>query len=115
MKLRAKFNLAIIVALAAGYAGAGLLLHSLFVANARQAVLENARVMMSAANAIQSYTDQQVVPITGLEQNGNFLVGAVPFYAVKTTFRALHAQFPDYSLAEVALNPINKEDAPTDW
>jgi len=115
MKLRAKFNLAISVALAVGYVGAGLLLHSVFVANARQAVLENARVMMSAANAIQSYTDQQVVPITGLEQNGNFLVAGVPFYAVKTTFRALHAQFPDYSLAEVALNPTNKEDAPTDW
>jgi HAMP domain-containing protein len=115
MKLRAKFNLVIIAALVVGYVGAGLLLHSLFVANARHAVLENARIMMSAANAVQSYTDQQVVPITGLEQNGNFLAAAVPFYAAKTTFRTLHAQFPDYSLAEVALNPTNKEDAPTDW
>lgn len=115
MKLRAKFNLAIIAALAVGYIGAGLLLHSLFVENARQAVLENARVMMGAANAVQTYTDQQILPITGLEQNGHFLAPAVPFYAAKATFRTLHAQFPDYSLAEVALNPTNKEDAPTDW
>jgi protein-histidine pros-kinase len=115
MGLRAKFNLSIIAALAVGYIGAGLLLHSLFVANARQAVLENARVMMSAANAVQAYTGQQVVPLTGLEQNGKFLAAAVPFYAAKTTFRSLHAQFPDYALAEVALNPTNREDAPADW
>jgi protein-histidine pros-kinase len=115
MRLRAKFNLAIVGAMAIGYAGAGLLLHSLFVDNARQAVLENARVMMSAANAVQSYTAQQVVPVTGLEQNGAFVTAAVPFYAAKTAFASIHAQFPAYSLAEVALNPTNKEDAPTDW
>lgn len=115
MKLRAKFNLAIIGALAVGYVGAGLLLHSLFVANARQAVLENARVMMGAANAVQTYTDQQILPVSGVEQNGNFLAVSVPFYAAKATFRTLHTQFPDYSLAELALNPTNKEDTPTDW
>ena len=115
MKLRAKFNLAIILAMAVGYGGAGLLLYNLSISNARQEVLENARVMMSAANAVQAYTDQQVVPITGLEQNGSFVTAAVPFYAAKTAFKSLHAQFPAYSLAEVAINPTNKEDTPTDW
>lgn len=115
MALRAKFNLAIITALLIGYAGAGLLLHRLFVANAKAAVLENARVMMAAANAVQAYTDKQIVPVTGLQQNGTFLAASVPFYAAKETFRGLHGAFPDYALAETALNPTNAEDRPTDW
>jgi len=116
MNLRAKFNLAIVAAMAIGYAGAGFLLHDLFVDSARQTVLENARIMMSAANAFKSYTDQQIVPLTGgMQQNGAFTTAAVPFYAVKTSFHAVQVQFPSYSLAEVALNPTNKEDAPSDW
>lgn len=115
MGLRAKFNLAIIAALLIGYVGAGVLLHRLFVANAREAVLQNARVMMTAANAVQHYTDQQIVPLVGLERDGKFIAASVPFYAAKTTFKLVHAVFPDYALAEVALNPTNKEDAPTDW
>ncbi|MBU6498561.1 MAG: DUF3365 domain-containing protein [Rhodospirillales bacterium] len=115
MGLRAKFNLAIVAALLIGYLGAGLLLHNLFVANAQDAVLENARVMMSAANAIQAYTDHDIVPLTGLEQNGQFLPASVPFFAARTTFQGVHAAFPDYSLAEVALNPTNQEDRPSDW
>jgi len=115
MGLRAQFNLAILTALLIGYAGAGLLLHSLFVANARDAVLENARVMMRSANAVQLYVEHQVIPITGNEQNGQFLSATVPFYAAKVTFQGLHAEFPDYALAEVALNPTNKEDQPADW
>jgi HAMP domain-containing protein len=115
MGLRGKFNLAIIAALLVGYAGAGVALHSLIVANARAAVLENARVMMSAANAMQAYTDRQIVPVTGLEQNGTFLAAAVPFYAAKTMFAGVRKDFPDYALAEVALNPTNAEDRPADW
>ncbi|HET9148373.1 MAG TPA: DUF3365 domain-containing protein [Acetobacteraceae bacterium] len=115
MGLRGKFNLVIVTALLIGYAGAGALLHSLFVANARDAVLENARIMMSAADAVQGYTAQQIVPLIGLEQNGRFLAASVPFYAAKTTFREVHARFPDYALAETALNPTNPEDRPADW
>ena len=115
MSLRAKFNLAIITALLIGYAGAGFLLHSLFVANARAAVLENAEVMMSAANAMQAYIDQQIVPVAGFESNGNFLTANVPFYAARTMFAGVRAQFPDYALAEVALNPTNPSDRPEDW
>ena len=43
MSLRAKFNLAIITALLIGYAGAGFLLHSLFVANAWPGLVQRAR------------------------------------------------------------------------
>jgi HAMP domain-containing protein len=115
MGLRAKFNLAIIAALLVGYVAAGFALHRLFVANARAAVLENARVMMAAANAVQGYTDKQIVPITGLEQNGKFFAASVPFFAAKETFRGMQAAFPDYALAELALNPTNREDRPADW
>ena len=115
MGLRAKFNLAIVAALLIGYAGAGLLLRQLFVNEARQAVLANARVMMTEADSVQAYVVSDVLPVTGVEQNGRLLTASVPFYAAKTAFRTLHNAFPDYSLAEAALNPTNPEDRATDW
>jgi len=70
---------------------------------------------MSAANAMQAYIDQQIVPVAGFESNGNFLTANVPFYAARTMFAGVRAQFPDYALAEVALNPTNPSDRPEDW
>lgn len=115
MKLRGKFNLAIVTALLIGYAGAGLLLHSVIVGYATQAVLVNAQLMMTEANAVQNYVGHQIVPLTGFEQNGKFLTANVPFYAAKSVFKTVRQTFPDYALAEVALNPTNPEDRPEDW
>ncbi|WP_428390519.1 hypothetical protein [Lichenicoccus sp.] len=56
MGLRAKFNLAILVAFLVGFSGAAVLLH-LFVQNARTQVLENVRIMMSAADAVRHFAD----------------------------------------------------------
>jgi hypothetical protein len=56
MGLRAKFNFAFLAAFIIGFALAGFALQRLFVENAREQVVQNARIMMSAADAIRHFT-----------------------------------------------------------
>ncbi len=115
MKLRAKFNVTIIAAFAIGYVGIGVLLNSLFIADARRDVLENARVMMSAANAVKGYTDSEIVPLLAAGSQTTFQPAAIPFFAAKRTFERMRKTFSNYALVETALNPTDLEDRPTDW
>ena len=78
MRLRAKFNLAVVAAFLVGFAAAGALLQELFIADARGQVLQNARIMMSAANAVRSYTDKLIAPVTPPQLNGRFLAVTGP-------------------------------------
>ena len=56
MGLRLKFNLVILAAFAVGFLVAAVVLNRVVNDNARDQVLQNARIMMTAANAIRSYT-----------------------------------------------------------
>ena len=118
MGLRAKFNLAILAAFLVGFSGAAAVLHHLFVENARAQVLENARIMMSAADAIRHFTDVQIGPIAASQNdvlNGRFIAASVPSFAAQTTFRELHTRYPDFAYREPTLNPTNLDDRPADW
>lgn len=115
MGLRAKFNLAIIAAFVIGYAGAGFALERLFVQNAREQVLQNARIMMRAAEAVMSYTNDHVVPLIGFEKNGKFLPASIPFFAAEATFKNVQQKFPDYTFRQPALNPTDPNDRATGW
>ncbi len=117
MGLRTKFNLAIVAAFLIGFAGAGVFLQRLFVENAREQVLQNARIMMSAADAVSHFTDTYVGPLAEPINNAGskFVAASIPFFAAQTTFKDVQAQFPDYTYREPALNPTNLNDRPTDW
>ena len=115
MGLRAKFNLAVLAAFLIGFALAAVGLQRLFEANARMQVVQNARIMMSAADAVRQYTDQQVAPLLGMESGGKFMTASVPFFAAVTVFKGVQTQFPDYTYREPALNPTNPADRATDW
>ena len=115
MKLRAKFNIAILVTFALGFGLAATILDRVFVNNARSEAIEQARVLMSAANAIRHYTATQVEPKTGFEANSKFLPISVPAFAAQTNVKTMRADFPDFSYREPALNPTNLSDRPADW
>ena len=65
MGLRAKFSLAVFAAFLIGVAIAAVVLQFVFVADARLQVVQNVRIMMSAADAVRHYMDQQVAPVGG--------------------------------------------------
>ncbi|MGD1038849.1 MAG: DUF3365 domain-containing protein [Roseiarcus sp.] len=115
MGLRAKFNLVILAAFAVGFLIAAFVLDRVFVDSAREQVLQNARIMMTAVNAIRSYTDQELVPLLPKEVDGKFVAENVPAFAAQKNFKVVQAAFAGYTYREPALNPTNLSDRAQDW
>jgi HAMP domain-containing protein len=115
MGLRAKFNLALLAAFAVGSLAAAVAIYQVVNANARDLVLQNARIMMEAANAIRAYTSDELVPLLPTEHNGKFVAQTIPAFAAQENLQRLHDSFPGFSYRESALNPTNLADRANDW
>ena len=115
MGLRTKLNLLL---LSVALLGAGLLavISTPFLEMAaKDEVVQNSQIMMESAAGARTYTSEQVAPLLQGDMDAHFHPQAVSAYAAVQSFAALHARFPDFSYREVALNPTNLEDRPTDW
>lgn len=115
MGLRAKFNLAMVAAFLIGFALAGGVLRYFLIRDARATVVQQARIMMTAANAVRDYTTKEIEPLIGFQSNGKFLRAFVPSFAAQTTFKGVQKRFPDFIYREPALNPTNPDDRATSW
>ena len=117
MRLRAKFNLAILAAFLIGFAGAGFFLQRVFIDNARDQVLQDARIMMSSADAIRHFTNSEIEPLAAPLNNtgAKFVPASVPSFAAQTTFKEVQKHFPDFTYREPTLNPTNLTDRASDW
>lgn len=115
MGLTAKFNLAILAAFGVGLLVAAIVLDLIAVKTARHQVVENARIMMTAANGIREYTAQHLVPLLPIEHDGKFVPETVPAFSAQTTFKNIQAAFAGYIYREPALNPTNLIDRAQDW
>jgi protein-histidine pros-kinase len=115
VKLIIKFNLVFIVIFLLGLSVAGKISYTLLQNNARDEILQNARVMMEAALAQRTYTITQIKPLLDNQMIYSFLPQTVPAYSATETFNILHKKFPDYSYKEATLNPTNPRDRTTDW
>src|ERR1700704_1216352 len=115
MGLRAKFNLAILAAFAVGFLVAAIVLNRVVNDNARDQILQNARIMMTGANAIRTYTANDLVPLLPMERDGKFVAETLPAFAPKKNFKQLQDPFSGYAYREAALNPTNLVDRAHDW
>jgi protein-histidine pros-kinase len=115
MGLRTKFNLLMLLVFLVGLAGAGLVMDAVIVRDARDEVLENARLMLEAANAIRGYTARRIQPLLAEQNKETFLPVTVPSFAAQTNFKTVQANYPEYVYREPALNPTNLNDRASDW
>ena len=115
MGVRTKFNLALLVVFAMGLGAAWFYLEQQFITAARSEVLQNARIMLSAANAVRGYTVREVRPLIERVETGRFEPSTVPSYAAQTNFRAVQQENREFTYKEAALNPTNPNDRATDW
>ena len=83
--------------------------------NARDEVLQNARIMMESALASRAYTSNQVRPLLETQMRYQFLPQSVPAYAATEQFNDLRKAFPEYFYKEAVLNPTNPRNRATDW
>lgn len=115
MGLKAKFNLVMLAAFLVGLALAASLSYAIVQQNAREEVLQQARIMIDAASAVRGYTDKEVGPLLAAQNSVRFLPQTIPFFAAQTVLRGLPARYHDYAYKEAALNPTNPADRATDW
>ena len=115
MKLMWKFNIVLLAVFVVGFVLTGFISYGVLQANAREEILDNARVMMESALASRSYTNSQVTPLLETQLRYTFLPQTVPAYAATEQFNDLRKKYPDYSYKEATLNPTNPRDQATDW
>ncbi len=115
MKLIWKFNLVLLGIFALGFAVAGYISYRALQQNAREEILQNARLMMEAALATRNYTASQVKPLLDTQMRYKFLPQTVPAFAATEQFNELRKKHPDYTYKEATLNPTNLRDRASDW
>ena len=115
MKLIWKFNLVLLGIFVLGFVVAGYLSYRALQTNAREEILQNARLMMEAALSSRTYTVNQVKPLLETHMKYEFLPQTVPAYAATEQFNELRKKHPDYSYKEATLNPTNPRNRAADW
>jgi HAMP domain-containing protein len=115
MKLLMKINLVLLLVFAVGFVSAGYVCNRLLQQNAREEIMENARIMMEAALAVRTYTATQIKPLLDTQMKYTFLPQSVPAYSANTYFAQLQKKFPEYAYKEATLNPTNPINRATDW
>jgi protein-histidine pros-kinase len=115
MKLILKFNLVFVLVFLAGLGAAGYVSWTLLQQNARDEIVQNARLVMETALSTRSYTSTQVQPLLVTQMKYTFLPQSVPAYSATEVLEGLKKNFPEYSYKEATLNPTNPRDRAADW
>jgi protein-histidine pros-kinase len=117
MRLLAKFNVVLVLVFGVGMLVSGYLSRSFLQDNARNDVLQQARLMMEAAGGMRTYTSKQVRPLLEAHQmhTSMFMPQTVPAYGATEVFNYLRAGYPAYNYKEATLNPTNPRDRAADW
>ena len=115
MKLIWKFNLVLLGIFVLGFLVSGYISYRALQANAREEILQNARLMMESALSARNYTIAQVKPLLDTQMKYVFLPQTVPAYAATEQFNELRKKHPDYAYKEATLNPSNPRNRASDW
>jgi protein-histidine pros-kinase len=115
MSLRLKFNLILGLAALLGILVSGFFAHHFLQQNAREEVLDSARIMLESARAVRGYTVTEIRPLLELQQKRQFLPQTVPAYSARIYINKLQEQYPNYRYKEATLNPTNPVDRAVDW
>jgi HAMP domain-containing protein len=115
MRLLLKFNFIFLVIFVAGIFGAGRVSYDLLQKNAKEEVLNHARLTLEKASAVRAYTSDQIGPLLQTQLKYTFLPQTIPAYSATEVLATLAKTFPDYTYKEATLNPTNPRDRAADW
>jgi protein-histidine pros-kinase len=115
MRIRTRFNLALLAVFIPGFILSVWVTHELLIENAKSEVLADAGLIMETAMSVRSYTIDEIKPHMNVELADEFLPQTVPAFAATEVFERLRQNYPDYSYREATLNPTNPRDKATEW
>jgi protein-histidine pros-kinase len=115
MRLLLKFNLIFVLVFLAGLAASAYVSRDLLQRNAKQEIIEHARLTMENAVAVRGYTAEQIRPLLETQMKYTFLPQSIPAYSATEVHQKLSKAYPDYGYKEATLNPTNPRDRAVDW
>ncbi len=115
MNQRLKFNLVMLIIFGIALGGIGFISDTILKDNAREEVIQKARVMRASALAMRGYTANEIRPLLQQLRTDEFLPHTVPSFAAHTNFEEIQRSFRHYSYKEATLNPTNPRDLATAW
>jgi HAMP domain-containing protein len=115
MKLLLKFNLVFLLVFAIGFGVSAVIARDLLQRDAREEVLNRARLLMEKASVVSSYTAEHIAPLLETQMKYTFLPESIPSYAAIETLKKLQGKYPDYAYRRAMLNPTNPRDRALDW
>ena len=115
MKLLVKFNLLFLLVMLLGLGVSSYVTRDLLQANAKEEVVNNARLLMEKAIAVRGYTAGQITKLLQTQMKYEFLPQSVPSYSAVEVLNSLQAKYPDFSYKEATLNPTNPRDRAVGW
>ena len=115
LSLTGKFNLVLLLIFSIGFAVTAYISNALLLQNAREEVMQDARILMESALASRAYTIKHVKPLLETQMKYQMIPESVPSYAATESLAAVRAKFPEYTYKEATLNPTNPRDRAAGW
>ena len=115
MKLLVKFNLVFLIVFLIGLSASTLIARSLLREAAKADVIDRARLLMTGANGVSTYTAEQIKPLLETQMKYTFLPQSIPAYSAAEVLGHLQKTYPDYAFKSAMLNPTNPRDRAVAW
>jgi protein-histidine pros-kinase len=115
MKLLVKFNLVFLLVFLVGLSVSTLIARQLLRQAAKEDVVDRARLLMTGANGVSTYTATQIKPLLETQMKYTFLPQSIPAYSAAEVLGHLQKTYPDYSFKSAMLNPTNPRDRAVAW
>ena len=115
MKLLVKFNLVFLLVFLVGLTASTLIARGLLRQAAKEEVIDRARLLMTGAQGVSTYTASQIKPLLETQMKYTFLPQSVPAYSAAEVLGHLQKTYPDYAFKSAMLNPTNPRDRAVAW
>ena len=115
MKLLVKFNLVFLIVFLIGLGGSSLIARQLLQRAAKDSVVDTARLLMTNANGVSTYTATQIKPLLETQMKYTFLPQSIPAYSAAEVLAHMQKTYPDYAFKSAMLNPTNPRDRAVAW
>ena len=115
MKLLVKFNLVFLLVFLVGLSASTLIARGLLRQAAQDGVVDTARLLMTSANGVSTYTATQIKPLLETQMKYTFLPQSITAYSVAEVLAHLQKTYPDYAFKSAMLNPTNPRDRAVAW
>ena len=115
MKLLVKFNLVFLLVFLVGLGASSLIARNMLQKAAKDDVVDRARLLMTGANGVSTYTATQIKPLLETQMKYTFLPQSIPAYSAAEVLAHLQKTYPDYAFKSAMLNPTNPRDRAVAW